>query len=100
MTDPMTRLSEYSFLLLKVSARLKKERVGATMTVDLGMTARRGGTLIIRIPHEERYLFRNKERGESENIIRAKHLPVFHTHISVKFTIISKYLIPMYGLAA
>lgn len=96
----MMRLSEYSFLLLKVSARLKKERVGATMTLDVGMTPRRGGTLIIRIPHEERYLFQNKESGESENNIRAYHLPVFHTHLSVKFTIISKYLIPMYGLAA
>jgi hypothetical protein len=56
----MMRLSEYSFLLLKASARLKKERVGATMT--LGLVPRRGGILVNRILHEERYLFQNKER--------------------------------------
>lgn len=77
----MMRLSEYSFLLLKVSARLKKERVGATMTLGLGMVPRRGGILVMRIPHEERYLFQNKEREvcESKQNTRAYYLP--HTQI-------------------
>lgn len=52
----MMRLSEYSFLLEKESARLKKLRAGNTMPRP-GMAApSSGGTRVIRIPHDERYL--------------------------------------------
>ena len=52
----MMRLSEYSFLLEKESAMLKKLRAGNTM-LRPGMAAlSRGGTRVIRIPHDERYL--------------------------------------------
>lgn len=73
------RLSEYSFLLDKESARLKKLRAGNT-TQRLGMAApSRGGTRVIRIPHDDRYLItkqtmmtptRSKNQGEDLNQYR------------------------------
>lgn len=52
----MIRLSEYSLLLEKESARLKKLRAGNTMPRP-GMAApSRGGTRVMRIPHDDRYL--------------------------------------------
>lgn len=56
-TYPMMRLSEYSFLLDKESARLKKLRAGRT-TARPGMAAApsRGGARVIRIPQDDRYL--------------------------------------------
>lgn len=50
------RLSEYSFLLEKESAKLKKLRAG-NMTPRPDMAAlSRGGTRVMRIPHDDRYL--------------------------------------------
>lgn len=62
------RLSEYSFLLEKESARLKKPRAGNT-TLPPGMAAvSRGGTRVMRIPHDDRYLIMTqaimKNQGE------------------------------------
>lgn len=55
-THPMMRLSEYSFLLEKDSARLKKLRAGSA-AAHPGMAApSMGGTCVIRIPHDDRYL--------------------------------------------
>lgn len=64
-THPMMRLSEYSFFLLSVSARLKKLRVGATMGRP-GKAPSRGGTRVIRIPHDERYLFPKQQQKFTE----------------------------------
>lgn len=50
------RLSEYSLFLEKESARLKKLRAG-NVTLRPGMAAPiSGGTRVIRIPHDDRYL--------------------------------------------
>lgn len=49
------RLSEYSFFLLKDSEKLKKLLAGAT-TARPDTDLNRGGTLVIRIPHEDKYL--------------------------------------------
>lgn len=50
------RLSEYSFLLLKESVRLKKLLDGLS-TGRLDTVRKRRGTLVIRIPHDDRYLY-------------------------------------------
>lgn len=65
----MMRLSEYSLLLEKVSARLKKLRAG-NATARPGMAApRRGGTRVIRIPHDDRYLI-NKTNNIHTNWVK------------------------------
>ncbi len=61
-THPMMRLSEYSFLLENESVRLKKLRAG-NMTPRPGMAApSRGGTRVMRIPHDDRYLIAKETR--------------------------------------
>lgn len=55
-TNPIMRLSEYSFLLEKESARLKKLRVrNATPCPGIAEHSR-GGTWVRRIPHDDGYL--------------------------------------------
>lgn len=61
----MMRRSEYSLLLEKESVRLKKLRAGSA-TQRPGMAApSRGGTRVIRIPHDDRYLLTKATGGES-----------------------------------
>ena len=60
----MMRRSEYSFLLEKESARLKKLRAGTTDTAwwfDMAALDI-GGTRVIRIPHDDRYLNQKEQK--------------------------------------
>lgn len=50
------RLSEYSFLLLKESVRLKKLLAGLSAGRQ-DTVRKREGTLVIRIPHDDKYLY-------------------------------------------
>lgn len=52
---PMMRLSEYSFFLLKESVRLKKLLAGVS-AAWLDTVLKSKGTLVIRIPQEDKYL--------------------------------------------
>lgn len=55
-THPMTRRSEYSFLLEKESARLKKQQLGKTVQRLSTPVPMKGGLRAMRIPHDDRDL--------------------------------------------
>lgn len=77
----MMRLSEYSFLLEKESARLKKLREGSVMGRPGTAALSSGCARIIRIPHDERYLMTKQQ--VTNNAISSQKAEETRAHRSV-----------------